>query len=116
TTLAVGPGAALAAADEDGRVDRYLSGTEALRRTDMESSWLTVVALDPLADLYLDPPEHPEATPDEEESTANSEEEPEPEPGPVQERQRRQPLAELDAAPGRALDPLRHNPTLLVAA
>jgi len=115
TTLAVGPGAALAAADEDGRVDRYLSGTEALRRTDMESSWLTVVALDPLADLYLDPPEHPEATPDEEESTANSEEEPEPEPGPVQERQRREALAEVDAELGRVLDALPENATLMVA-
>nr|WP_241484965.1 hypothetical protein [Nocardiopsis potens] len=115
TTLAVGPGAALAAADEDGRVDDYLSGTEALRREDMESAWLTVVAVDPLADLYLNPPEDPEATPDEKESTANSEEEPEPEPGPVQERQRREALADADAELGRVLDELPEGATLMVA-
>ena len=56
TTLAVGPGAALAAAGSDGRVDRYLDGTAALAPGSWDGVTLGVVDLKDLADLYLDPP------------------------------------------------------------
>ncbi len=56
TTLAVGPGAALAAAGSDGRVDRYLGGTSGLTRESWDGVTLGVIDLKDLADLYLDPP------------------------------------------------------------
>ncbi len=56
TTLAVGPGAALAAVGSDGRVDRYLDDPAELDRSSWEGVTLGVVDLKDLADLYLDPP------------------------------------------------------------
>ncbi|TDQ53162.1 hypothetical protein [Actinorugispora endophytica] len=70
TTLAVGPGAALAAADSDGRVDRYLGGVAGLDEAAWDGVDLGVVDLNDLADLYLDPPPSPAAEEAEEDEEA----------------------------------------------
>ncbi|GAB3483789.1 hypothetical protein [Nocardiopsis coralliicola] len=96
STLAAGPGAALAAADSAGRVDRYVAEPEQLDRSAMAGAALTAADLDALADLYLDPPTDPEASgSDDEHATANGAEEPEPDP--VQHSTRREALATIDA-------------------
>ncbi|WP_051415703.1 hypothetical protein [Nocardiopsis sp. CNT312] len=57
STLAVGPGAALGAADASGRVDRYLDRPEDLTPGLLRGAALTVVELPELTRLYPSPPE-----------------------------------------------------------
>jgi hypothetical protein len=117
TTLAVGPGAALAAADTSGEVDRYLPHPADLAPADLDGAWLAVIDLDGLADLYLDPPEDPDADPAEEpadpESDLDSAEEPEPDP--PQDDDRTAALAGIDAEVGRVLDLLPPGSPVMVA-
>ncbi|MFC4563558.1 hypothetical protein ACFO4E_16955 [Nocardiopsis mangrovi] len=124
STLAVGPGAALAAADAEGRVDRYLPGVEELERADLDGSWLAVVDLDDLADLYLDPPEDPDAEPavpddrpsgDDVDGAPPPDPAAEPEPDPVQDDDRLAALSAIDAQAGRLLDVLPEGSPVLVA-
>ncbi|MFC3994699.1 hypothetical protein ACFOVU_02155 [Nocardiopsis sediminis] len=123
STLAVGPGAALAAADSEGRVDRYLPAVDDLERGDLAGAWLTVVDLDDLADLYLDPPEDPDdepAVPGAEPSGAADGAPPpdpaaEPEPDPIQDDDRLDALSAIDAQVGRLLEVLPEGSPVLVA-
>ncbi len=115
TTLAVGPGAALAAADEDGRVDRYISDVEALRTQDMAEAWLAVIDLNGLSDIYLDPPENPEADPSPEDSDADTPDEEEPEPDPNQDRDRLDVLARIDDQIGEVRENLPEGSAVMVA-
>ncbi|NYE45287.1 hypothetical protein HDA32_000407 [Spinactinospora alkalitolerans] len=111
STLAVGPGAALAAADGDGRVDRYLSGVDGLRPEYWDEAELAVIGLDDLADLYLDPPKNPDAEIDED----AVEEQEEPEPDPIQDADRVERLSAVDAQLGTVLDSLPPGSVLMVA-
>lgn len=54
-TLAAGPGAALGAADESGRVDHYLESAHGLTRERLDGVSLAVVELSGLTRLYPDP-------------------------------------------------------------
>nr|WP_285758795.1 hypothetical protein [Nocardiopsis ansamitocini] len=112
-TLAVGPGAVLAAADSDGRVDHYLGGVRSLKSGDWDGVTLGVVDLDDLASLYLERPVKPEAVePDE----VEEEEEPEPSPGSAEDRQNRQDrLESLDADIAAVRATLPPGATLMVA-
>lgn len=133
TTLAVGPGAALAAADSAGRVDRYLGGVGGLDEAAWRGVDLGVVDLNSLADLYLDPPP-PRVTdeagagvaePDgggfavdgaEDESEEIPEEEPEPDLSQDTElREREERLATIDTGLATVLDTLPPGSTLMVA-
>ncbi|WP_017558149.1 hypothetical protein [Nocardiopsis baichengensis] len=113
STLAVGPGAALAAADQDGRVDRYLANPAALTESQMAEARLTVVDLDGLSDLYLDPPVDPEASPSG--PAASPEGEAEPEPDPVQHEDRLEALSAIDDRLAEVVDALPEDATLMVA-
>ncbi|MBB6173633.1 hypothetical protein HNR23_003693 [Nocardiopsis mwathae] len=113
TTLAVGAGAALAAADHDGRVDTYVSGVGGLRQEDLDAATLAVIDLDGLADLYLEPPVDPDAEVDEEVDGPDAEDEPEPDP--IQHEHRLEALAAIDDELGRVLDVLPDDATLMVA-
>ncbi|GAA1984093.1 hypothetical protein GCM10009799_06880 [Nocardiopsis rhodophaea] len=110
-TLAVGAGAALAAADRDGRIDRYIGEVGGLRRSDLNAARLAVIDLDGLADLYLDPPVDPDAEVDEDGPDAEEE----PEPDPIQHEDRLEALAGIDEKLGRVLDLLPENTSLMVA-
>lgn len=112
TTLAVGPGAALAAADEQGRVDDYIANPSALTEERVSDAWLTVVDLDGLSDLYLDPPVDPEASPG---PDASPEGESEPEPDPVQSADRLEALSTIDERIGAVADAVPEGATLIVA-
>ncbi|MDA2812424.1 hypothetical protein O4J56_17410 [Nocardiopsis sp. RSe5-2] len=112
TTLAVGPGAALAAADGQGRVDDYIANPSALTEERVAGAWLTVVDLDGLSDLYLDPPVDPEASPGPE---ASPEGDSEPEPDPVQSADRLEALSAIDERIGTVADAVPEGATLIVA-
>ncbi|WP_449289420.1 hypothetical protein [Nocardiopsis chromatogenes] len=112
TTLAVGPGAALAAADEQGRVDAYLANPAALTEERVADAWLTVVDLDGLSDLYLDPPVDPEASPGPDASPEGTSE---PEPDPVLSADRLEALSAIDERIGDVADALPEDATLIVA-
>nr|WP_233515456.1 hypothetical protein [Marinitenerispora sediminis] len=111
STLAVGPGAALAAADGSGRVDRYLGSVEALRERDWREHQLVVIDLDDLADLYLDLPLNPDAEFDEEDAPDQEE----PEPDPIQDADRLERLRAIDDQLGTVLETLPEGATLMVA-
>ncbi|GAB3207247.1 hypothetical protein GCM10027294_13060 [Marinactinospora endophytica] len=113
TTMAVGPGAALAVADSEGRVDRYFNGVGSLRAQDWEGPALVVIELDDLADLYLDLPVNPDAEVDAEDAAASDAEEPEPDP--VQDADRLERLASVDEQLGTVLADLPPGSTLAVA-
>ncbi len=112
STLAVGPGAALAAADEKGRVDRYLGGVGELDSRDLEAARLSVIELDDLADLYLEPPEDPDAEIDDEDEKPEEEE---PEPDPIEDTDRIDRLAAIDDQLGDVLEVLPEDSVLMVA-
>ncbi|MEY9213939.1 hypothetical protein NI17_022225 [Thermobifida halotolerans] len=131
TTLAVGPGAALAAAGSDGRVDRYLGGPAGLDRDSWDGVTLGVVDLKDLADLYLDPPlsaavekelaENGDTAADADSADAldglvEEEDEPEPDPTEYSElRERRERLAAIDEDLATVRATLPPKSTLLVA-
>lgn len=71
STLAVGPGAALAAADASGYVDHYVDGVGELTAERLDGAWFAAVDLPDLAELYLDPPAR--LPPDEEEEEVQAE-------------------------------------------
>ncbi|MBV2361912.1 hypothetical protein [Streptomonospora nanhaiensis] len=110
-TLAVGPGAALAAADARGRVPRYVPDVHALDRADLAGAWLTAVDLDDLADLYLAPPGggHGADGGAEDGGAAGQT------PVPVGGSHRLAALARVDAQVGRVLDLLPPTATVAVA-
>ncbi|ASU86056.1 hypothetical protein CDO52_05805 [Nocardiopsis gilva YIM 90087] len=110
-TLAVGAGAALAAADRDGRIDRYIGEVGGLRRSDLDAATLAIIDLDGLADLYLNPPVDPDAEVDEDGPDAEEE----PEPDPIQHEDRLEALAAIDDKLGQVLDLLPKNTSLMVA-
>ncbi|GAA3751668.1 glycosyltransferase family protein [Salinactinospora qingdaonensis] len=112
TTLAVGPGAALAAANRNGRVDHYLTNVDQLRREHWEQASLAVIDLDDLADLYLELPPHPDQTVDEESSIDNRSE---PEPAPVDAADRVERLAAIDRQIGVVRTTLPDDAPLMVA-
>ncbi|MFC7326558.1 hypothetical protein [Marinactinospora rubrisoli] len=111
STLAVGPGAALAAADGSGRVDRYLGNVDALRERDWRENQLVVIDLDDLADLYLDLPANPDAELGEDAAVDREE----PEPDPIQDADRLERLSAIDDQLGTVLDMLPAGATLMVA-
>ncbi|MDA0564312.1 hypothetical protein LG943_08225 [Streptomonospora sp. S1-112] len=126
-TLAVGPGAALAAADARGRVDRYAPDVYTLDRADLAGAWLTAVDLDDLADLYLAPPREGDGDGDGREESGDEdgeerdqggedgEEETGRDPVPVGDTHRLAALARVDAQLGRVLDLLPPTATVAVA-
>lgn len=101
TTLAVGHGAALGAADTSGHVDHYVDGVRNLTTERLEGVSLATVELADLTRLYPNPPateqEGEEVIGEEYEEAKQSEEPPEPDPDDVPEWAREGALASLDA-------------------
>lgn len=87
-TLAAGPGAALGAADESGRVDHYLDSARDLTQDRLRGVSLAVVEMPELTSLY---PEPAPVGPD------DGGEPPEPDPGDVPEQVREETLETLDS-------------------
>ncbi len=92
-TLAAGPGAALGAADESGRVDHYVGSARELTEERLRGVSLAVVELPELTSLY------PEPAPagGEGEGVEDGEDPTEPDPGDVPEQVREETLETLDA-------------------
>ncbi|MFF8766564.1 hypothetical protein ACF07Q_18770 [Nocardiopsis dassonvillei] len=111
TTLAVGPGAALGAADASGRVDHYVDDVRELTTDRLEGVSLAAVELAGLTRLYPDYPDPPitdeeareaaqepvgEAADEDEEADGEAEGPPEPDPEDVPEWERDKALADMD--------------------
>ncbi|GAA1460327.1 hypothetical protein GCM10009603_21460 [Nocardiopsis exhalans] len=92
-TLAAGPGAALGAADESGRVDHYVDSVRDLTQDRIRGVSLAVVELPELTRLYPEPASVEPASVEPE----GAEEPPEPDPGEVPEQVREETLETLDS-------------------
>lgn len=112
SALAVGPGAALAAADSDGRVDSYAEEVADVAPEQWDAADLTVVDLDDLAALYLDPPVAPDIDIEE---TEVEEEREEPEPDPIGDSDRVERLRAIDDQLGEVLAAVPDSAAVVVA-